>query len=273
MPEFDCTKPITAVVRLGSGLVDVTAEDRSTALVEIIPFDDTEAGREAARNVHVEFQDDRLVVSGPERAASWLWRRSQRLRAVVRVPLDTHLVAKVGSADVRARGRFRLAEINMASGDAYVDHVAGDMFVNTASGDLTVERIEGALQAKTASGDISIRHVQGPVTVHAASGDLEFGRADGSIRANTASGDIEIGLASRGEIRVRAASGDVRVGVLAGTGVWLDLSTTSGDVRNELPLALSSSPGENAAELHLQVHTMSGDIQIGRVPLNLASAA
>jgi DUF4097 and DUF4098 domain-containing protein YvlB len=273
MPEFDCSKPIAAVVRLGSGLVDVLAEDRSTALVEITPFDDTDAGREAARSVSVDFRDDQLVVSGPERAASWLWRRSQRLRVQVRVPLDSHLVAKVGSADVLARGRYRLAEINMASGDAYVDHVAGDVHVNTASGDLTVERIDGALQAKTASGDISVRRVDGDVSVHAASGDLEIGQARGSVRANTASGDIEVGVASQGDVRLRAASGDVTVGVLAGTGVWLDLSTTSGDVRNDLPMALTPSAGEPAASLRLQVHTISGDIRVGRVPVNLTTAA
>lgn len=273
MPEFDCSKPISAVVRLGSGLVDVTAEDRSTALVEIIPFDDSDAGREAARNVRVDFHDDQLIVAGPERAASWLWRRSQRLRVLVRVPLDTHLVAKVGSADVHARGRYRLAEINMASGDAFMDHVAGDVHVNTASGDLTIERIDGALQAKTASGDISIRRVHGEVSVHAASGDLHIGQASGSVRANTASGDIELGLASQGDVRLRAASGDVSIGVLPGTGVWLDLSTTSGDVRNDLPMALTPAAGEQAASLRLQVHTISGDIRVGRAPADVATAA
>jgi hypothetical protein len=265
MPEFECATPITVTVRLGSGFVDVIAEERTTALVEVSPFDHTEAGREAASNTRVEFRGEELAVAGPERVAHWLWRRSPRLRVLVRVPSASQLVARVGSADVRARGHYRLVDINLTSGDAHVEHVTGDMHVNTASGDLTVERIDGALHVISASGDVAVHRIDGTANLRAASGDIELGQASGQIRVTTASGDIGLDQIGRGEVVVRAASGDVSIGVAAGTGVWLDLGTSSGDVRNDLAMTPTPTTG---ADLRLEVHTMSGDIHVGRVAVN-----
>ena len=46
MPEFDCPKPITVSLRAGGGTVDITAEERRTALVDVSPYDDSDAARD-----------------------------------------------------------------------------------------------------------------------------------------------------------------------------------------------------------------------------------
>jgi DUF4097 and DUF4098 domain-containing protein YvlB len=272
MREFECPKPITVSLRLGGGSVDITAEQRSTALVDITPWDETDAARDAAQNAKVELHGDTLNIAAPESNAAWLWRRSARLRVRLRVPTDSQLALKVGSADIHALGRYADAHLNIASGDAYVEHITGALNANAASGDLRVDRIDGQLRTNSASGNVSIRYIAGDATVHAASGDIAIGRADASLHAVTASGDIIIDQVSRGQVRARSASGDVAIGVVAGTGVWLDLSTSSGDAHSDLTMTDSPS-NRGGADLHLQVRTMSGDIHVRRVTTGLPAAA
>jgi DUF4097 and DUF4098 domain-containing protein YvlB len=272
MREFECPKPITVSLRLGGGSVDITAEERSTAQVDITPWDDTDAARDSAHNAKVELHGDTLHIAAPESNAAWLWRRSARLRVRLRVPTGSQLALKVGSADIRAIGRYGDAHLNIASGDAYVEHVTGALNANAASGDLRVDRIDGQMRTNSASGDVSIGYVAGEANVHAASGDVAIGRADASLHVVTASGDIGIDRVSRGHVRVRSASGDVSIGVAAGTGVWLDLSTNSGDARSDLAMADAPS-NQGGADLHLQVRTMSGDIHVRRVTTDLPAAA
>ena len=63
-------------------------------------------------------------------------------------------------------------------------------------------------------------------------------------------------------VSVRAISGDVAVGVRGGLGVWLDVSSTSGDVQSSL--AAERNGDGSAADLELTVNTVAGDITIER---------
>ena len=63
-------------------------------------------------------------------------------------------------------------------------------------------------------------------------------------------------------MNVRAVSGDVEVGVRGGLGVWLDVSSTSGDVHSALES--DAGGGEAAADLELTLNTVAGDITIDR---------
>jgi hypothetical protein len=55
----------------------------------------------------------------------------------------------------------------------------------------------------------------------------------------------------------------VSIGVAAGTGVWLDLDSASGDTHSDLSMSEgTANPG--GATLTLQVRTASGDIDVHR---------
>ena len=268
MYEFDCPRPVTLALRLGGGGADVVAEERTTAVVDVTPDDSSDASREAAANTRVELRGDTLHVDAPE-WTGWLFRRGPKLRVTARVPHDGGLTVKVASADVRASGRYAQASISSASGDVAVEHVTGDATANSASGDVNFGRVDGQLRINTASGDTSVSHVGADAVAHSASGDIHIGYAAASVRANTASGDVTVGHTRSGTVRVNSASGDVEVGVAAGTGVWLDLNTFSGDARSDLA---SSSAPQGAATLTVQVRTMSGDIGVHRVSDQAAAA-
>jgi hypothetical protein len=266
MPEFECRKPITLSLRAGGGTVDITAEDRSTALVDVGPYDDTDAARDLAAATRVEMHGDTLTVTTPEPPGAWLWRRHARLRIAARVPRDSTLALKIASADLVARGRFGLVTLSVAAADGYVEHISGNANLKTASGDLTIDRIDGTAQINSASGDVAIGTAVQDLNVHAASGDVRIGHAGNSAKVVSASGDIDIAKAARGELRLRSASGDVTVGVAGGTGVWLDLNTSSGRARSDLSMPQTPPAAPSDADLHLHVRSMSGDITVRRTP-------
>ena len=61
MYEFPCDGPVAVTARLGAGSLEVTAEDRSTATVEVSAYRNNDSSREAAANARVEMRDGRLT--------------------------------------------------------------------------------------------------------------------------------------------------------------------------------------------------------------------
>jgi hypothetical protein len=269
MYEFDCPEPVTLSLRIAGGTAEIVAEDRPTATVEVAPFDGGEASRDAADRTRVELRDRMLLIEAPE-WTGWLFRRGPRLRVTVRVPQDGDIVMKVASADVRAGGRYRCASLASASGDLAIEHVTGDASAGAASGEVRIGRVDGSLKVKGASGDIAVGYVGGEVVAHCASGDIAIEHSGGSVRATTASGDVRVGTATAGAVRVNSASGDVTIGVAAGTGVWLDLTSISGDTRTDLTMPAGQGD-QSAAALSVQVRTVSGDIDVHRADLAAAT--
>jgi DUF4097 and DUF4098 domain-containing protein YvlB len=258
MPEFDRSTPVTVSLRTQRGTVDIAAEERATITVDVRPLDNSDTSREGAANTRVALDGDTLVVHAPEGSA-WQLRRSPKLAITIRVPAGSSIQGKSASADIRATGRYAAAELDLASADVNVEEVTGDAHLSAASGDLTVGWVGGGLLLNSSSGDLEV----GDVSIETASGDITIRSVGGSLRAGTASGDIEIGRVSRGQTQIKTASGDVKVGVAAGTGVWLDLNTASGDTKSDLTME-GSAPAEGRAALELHVRTASGDIHISR---------
>jgi hypothetical protein len=260
--EYLCAGPIRADVRVRAGVITVTAEERNTVAVVVTPYDDGEASRAAAAETRVSFVNERLHVETPEVDGGWLIRRSGRVRVDLRLPLDSHLAAFAGSADVHASGRLAGATVRSGSGDVYVDKIGGDLTVESGSGDIRADAVGGALGVKTGSGDIRVAAVTGSVTAQAASGDVDISEAAGAVRVSTASGDVRVGAASGDHVQIKAASGDVSVGVPVGTKVWLDLSTLSGSTTSDLRTI--GAPPEGGTALSVRIHTLSGDIHVHR---------
>jgi hypothetical protein len=263
MYEFDSPSPANVLLRTGAGQVNVIAEERTTATVDVTPLDDSEASRNAAADTLVEMRGDRLVVEAPDTRGGWLFRRGPRLRVDVRVPLDSRLQARVGSADVRCDGRLADVSLNTGSGDLTLAQTVGELSVNTGSGDVRADHVGGTLRVNSASGDVAVQRVGGDASLHAASGDIVLREAGGTVRVTTASGDVRLGAVLGEAVKANSASGDITVGVPTGTSVWLDLQTMSGDTESDL--AMGQQPPEGGAKLSLQIRTMSGDIRVQRV--------
>jgi DUF4097 and DUF4098 domain-containing protein YvlB len=284
MYDFPAPNPVRASLRLPNGVLTMHAEERDTVEVTVEPGDTSEAAREAATKTKVEMNGDQLVIETAESRGFRLFWRNPKINITVRLPRDSTANVKLASADGRLHGRYADVRIASASGDVQLEECSGDVSLHTASGTARVGRVSGSLKAHSASGDLELGDVDRDVTAHSASGDIQVGEVlggvfantasgdirvgpvGGSVKANSASGDIEIGSTRSGLVKVHSASGDVRVGVLAGTAVWLDLSTASGRTTSDLNVtAPAAGPVGGDSQLTLQIRTASGDIEVRRV--------
>jgi hypothetical protein len=261
--EFDRATPVTVALRMHRGVADLTAEDRSGIQVEVLPLDDNESSLDAAARYQVTLEGDSLIIHAPE-GFGWPLRRTPKVHVVARVPAGSSLAAQMAAADLRARGDYGIVQADLASGDGYVERVAGDAELKSASGDVQIDQVGGSLRIGSASGKVRVGDVIGDVKASTASGDMSLHSVGGSIQGKTASGDVEIGRLIRGKAAVASASGDVTVGVAPGTGVWLDVNTASGSTSSDLTMDESAPEPGRTATLELRVRTASGDIHIHR---------
>src|SRR5690349_14050910 len=218
MKEFDCPRPVPVAVKLGGGALEIVAEPRDTASVQVSPWDNSEASREAAeRTVKVASADVRCGGRYGE------------------VNLTT------ASGDAAVEHATGDAAIHTASGHVLFERVDGRASISGASGDVTVTRVYGDISGGTASGDLTVEEAGASVKVNTASGDLRVGCVRrGTVRLKSASGDVSVGVAQGTSVwlDVNTASGRTRNGLTmdaeppANGQAQLDLAirTASGDV-------------------------------------------
>lgn len=262
MHSFDTPTPPRLRVRVPAGTVSVEAGDTGETTVELHPLRDDEATRDAIERATVEQRGDQIVVEVGK--AGWgVFGRSPQVGVHVRCPHGTALDCETASADVVASGRLGDVEVKSASADVILGHVAGSLTVNSASGDVRVDQLDGDGRVNTVSGDARIGAARGEVAANTVSGDLELGEAHRDVTAQTVSGDQRLRSIRSGEIKLKSVSGDVAVGVLTGTRLFIDASSTSGEVSSELSVGDAPVAGDGD-EANLRVKTVSGDIAVTR---------
>jgi DUF4097 and DUF4098 domain-containing protein YvlB len=267
--SFETVGPISLYVELGGGGVDVHADEVTETTIHL-------DGPDADETV-VEQRGDRIVVIAPRRRAGFFMPGSD-VRVTARIPVDSELVTKTGSADVTATGRYgtvrvrtgsgevRIAEltdnatVETGSGDVRIDSSLGHLRVRAGSGDVAVDRTAGPTVVATGSGDIALGHTEEETVLKSGSGDVLVQDAHTNLSASTASGDVRVDLFRVGSLKAKAVSGDVAVGVPAGIPVWTDVTAVSGSVSSDLKGAGRPRDGQDFIEL--RATTVSGDIRL-----------
>ncbi len=265
--EFGATGPQKVHVELQSGDLDVEATEESILTVDV-------DGQDAAE-VRVERTEAGLEVVGPRRTGFLSSSRSYRLR--LRVPVDSDLSTRLGSAGVTTRGRLgtvhlasgsgdveidevRTASVKTGSGDIALGAVAEDADLKAGSGDVRVRSAGGAARIVTGSGSVEVRDGHGALSLKSGSGDVAVASASGDASLFTASGDLSVGRVDRGKVQLRNVTGDIRLGVAAGTPVWTEVSTTTGRVHSTLPPVGPPRDGQDHVEV--RASSVSGDIHL-----------
>ena len=197
MQKFDTTAPVSAVLDIPAGRVQIIAADRADSTVEVLPADPSK-GRDvkAAEQATVACADGvlRITAAAPE---GRLFGPSGSVVVTVRVPAGSRVEARAASAEFRAVGRL------------------GDVV------------FEGAYRQIKIDEAASVR-------LAAVDGDVEVGRLGGAAEISTTRGDIRIAEAVRGTVVLRTESGDISVGAAAGVSASLDAGTSLGRISNTL---------------------------------------
>ncbi len=277
MHTFETPDPTTIVVRTGAGHVTVAAGDTDTTTVELTALNS--AGEEAIAQATVEQSRQTVVVHLPKHR-SGLLRQGPSVGIDITCPHGVSLDLKSDSADLRATGQFQEASCATGSGDIDVETVTGAarlrtgsgsitagevgqaLSVSSGSGDINVETSRGSGNVKVGSGDISIGELDGQTVTKTGSGDVEVGRLVGSLVTKTGSGSLTVRRASTGSVNAAGASGNITIGVEQGTAAWLDVSTVSGRVSQEL--GESAGPSDDQNRIEITAHTVSGNLRIHR---------
>jgi DUF4097 and DUF4098 domain-containing protein YvlB len=98
--------------------------------------------------------------------------------------------------------------------------------------------------------------------VNAANGKISVEQARAAVAAKTANGDVYLGQVERGAILAQTACGKIDVGIRDGVAAWLELSTSCGNVHNQLEAAERPGPSEDAVEV--RARSSFGDIAVRR---------
>ena len=220
--------PVRLNLEIPAGRIEIETDDSDETTVELEALNGNDFVQELVNTARMESMQRgegyEVFVEAKLRGGFWIsFGRGPEIRLRISCPKGTELDIRTKSADVQARGEFRVADVKTASGDVSLDEVLEDTRVKTASGDIQVERAGGVLSVNSASGDLHVGSVSGPSSIQLVSGDVFIREAGDSITSNTISGDQRIDAVYQGRMDLRAVSGDISVGVRRGS---RDLSST-----------------------------------------------
>jgi DUF4097 and DUF4098 domain-containing protein YvlB len=277
MHTFETPDPITLVVRSGAGRVMVSAEDTQRTTVELTP--QNSAGEDAVAEARVEQQRSSVVVDLP-RHRGGLFRPHPSVAIAVTCPRGSILEVRCDSADVHASGTFAEAVVTTGSGEVHVEDVTGTakiksgsgavsagsigkgLVMTTGSGDLSVDRTGRNATLSSGSGDVRLGEVSGDTVAKTGSGDVEVERLGGTLLTKSGSGNLVVRRAASGSVKANGASGSITIGVEQGTAAWLDVSTLTGRVSQELDE--TGAPAEGQQQVEITARTVSGDLRVHR---------
>ncbi|MEV6304205.1 DUF4097 family beta strand repeat-containing protein [Actinoplanes sp. NPDC051861] len=215
MHTFATTAPITAVVDIPAGRVQLIAAHRADATVEVRP---ATAGKSrdvnAAERTTVDFTDGVLRVTTPD--TNQILGSSGFVEVTVQLPAGSRLRAKAASADLRGVGRLGEVTFDGSHGIIKIDEAASAR-LRTDAGDVTIGRLTGPAEITTSKGDIQITEATGgELTLSTQAGNVTVDAAPGvsaTLDAGTGYGRVTNSLKNDGTpaltINATTAYGDI----------------------------------------------------------------
>ncbi|WP_329392680.1 DUF4097 domain-containing protein [Streptomyces lydicus] len=196
MQKFDTPTPISAVLAIPAGRIQLIAADRADTTVEVLPANASKSRDvKAAEQTTVEYTDGVLHIETSVK--NQYLGPSGAIEVTVKLPAGSRIEAKTASTELRTVGRL------------------GDVAFEGAYHQIKID------EAKS-------------LRLTAVDGDVEVGRLGGPAEISTARGDIRITEATGGTVVLRTQSGDITIGAAAGVSATLDAGTSYGRINNAL---------------------------------------
>jgi len=279
MPTYHSPTPIDVAINLPVGAIEVVASDRTDTVVTVSPTNPAKAvDRRGADETKIEFDGQRLTITGPRLRVSWIGP-TESVDLKVEVPTGSRLTAELSVGGVRTVGRLGAARLRCSMGPVELD-TTGDLWLRAGHGNATLGAAEGGIEITADHGQIRVGTVTGDAILKASHGSIQIGESGGDLDAKLSYGDLEVARAlasvaaktaygaialrevSSGSIQVESGYGQVTIGVRPGVPAWLDLSSKDGHVRNQLES--DSPPDESEQTVAVRARTQYGDITIQR---------
>ncbi|MHC0431191.1 DUF4097 family beta strand repeat-containing protein [Streptomyces sp. O3] len=193
MQKFTTATPITAVLNVPAGRIQVIAADRADATVEIRPANPAK-GRDvkAAEQSAAAYENGVLRIDAPA-AKNQYFGPSGAVEVTLRLPTGSAVEAKADCAEVRGVGRLGHVTVDGALGTVKLDEAASAR-LSAQAGDVTVGRLTGPAEISTQKGDIRVTEA-----------------ASGTVVLRTRMGDVSVGAAAGVSARLDAGTGQGRI--------------------------------------------------------------
>lgn len=197
MQKFDTPAPVSAVLDIPAGRIQLIAADRADTTVEVRPADPSKnRDVKAADETEVAYADGVLRIEVPA-AKNRILGNSGSIEVTVQLPTGSRVEAKAALAELRGVGRL------------------GDVAFEGAQATVKLDETEG-------------------VRLTLQAGDISVGRLGGPAEISTQKGGLHIAEAVRGTVKLRTEHGDISVGAARGVSASLDAGTAYGRIHNTL---------------------------------------
>jgi len=164
-------------------------------------------------------------------------------------------------------------KINVVSGDVIMQHIeTAQLNLKTVSGDIKIEELTAEkIRTNSTSGDIIVNNYTGDIDAGSTSGDISLmdGRENEDVDASSVSGDILIEQDAVSDMKLGSTSGDIRIKLPEDSQFYLDISTVTGDIKQDFPIKVISSGRRDLegtvgdGEDRIMISTVSGDVTVG----------
>jgi DUF4097 and DUF4098 domain-containing protein YvlB len=260
MSTFATPGPITAEITLQSGGARITAEDRDSTTVEILPADPgKKSDIEVAERTRVHFADGRLDVRAPKTRIG-LFTKPGTIEVIVCIPAGSVVRADTSYGDIDVDGELAECWLKTSYGDLRAEE-ATVLRMESGYGDVSATRLIGDTEFRVGWGKVEVDDVAAPLRIKT-SGDVRLRRVSANVQAHTGYGHVTVDEATGGSLDLATSYGRIEVGVAEGAPTYLELNTSYGKVRNELV------PGDKAPDdamtVEVRARTSYGDITIRR---------
>ncbi|EDY54588.1 MULTISPECIES: DUF4097 family beta strand repeat-containing protein [Streptomyces] len=217
MQKFDTPAPVTTVIDLPAGRVQVIAADRADTTVDIRPADPARnRDTKAAEQIDVTHGTDGVLRIAAPAAKNQYFGPSGSVEITVQLPTGSHVQATAAAAEFRAVGRLGDIVFEGAHGPVKIDEAAS-LRLTVTDGDITVGRLTGPGQISPQRGDITLAEaVTGTVVLTTQKGDITLAAAaSAALDAGTTHGRVHNSLKNAEgsdaalTIRATTAHGDI----------------------------------------------------------------
>ncbi|MFC4913509.1 DUF4097 family beta strand repeat-containing protein [Actinomadura gamaensis] len=215
MNTFATTAPITVVLNVPAGRVQLVATDRADTTVQVAPADASKSRDvKAAENTTVDYADGVLRIENA--AKSQHFGSTGALHVTVHLPAGSAVEGTSASAEFQTSGPLGDVAFEGAYRQIQLEEVAS-LKLTATDGDVEVGKLNGSADITTAHGDIRVAEAAGgTVTLTTKSGSIDIAAASGvsaSLDAHTGHGRVSNALKNDGtatlEIEATTPNGDI----------------------------------------------------------------
>jgi hypothetical protein len=173
------------------------------------------------------------------------WHEPQ---VTVETPSALDLEARTADGSLKVNGVQGALELHTSDGAVDVSDVAGSLRLTASDGSIRIHNVTGTLESRSSDGHAEIDGKFTALQVHAGDGSLEVTVNEGS-QLNTSS-------------RIEGSDGRVTVRLPRTLAVDLDVQTSDGGIKCDLPLTMNGYDSS-----HTSGHNLRGHLNGGGVPL------